>query len=334
MAITREHLRDYLLHVDERAVYHAYPRHMADNLRTDHRTMLALLTEAMLDGEASLHWEVQCPACHHEGEVDSLGETTGELQCSNCGGRFAAHVDDEIHVTFSPHPALRALSTAAGDPEYRQTILQTHRPTTGHDLLTVQAFRDWAQAQPLPSGESLEVRHVTLWFSDLSGSTALYARRGDPQAFQLVRGHFDVLFAAIDQAGGVVVKTIGDSVMAAFIVAENALRGAIACHTGLAEFNDQNSLSGDDRLMLKVGIHSGPSIMVTLNERLDYFGQTVNLASRISDLAGAGGIALSQAAFDAPGVESLLTAYPVEARKASVKGVDEPVVVNRFSVPV
>lgn len=55
MAITREHLRDYLLHADEKSLSRFYPRHIVDNLRTKHRPMLELLIDAMMDGEVVLH---------------------------------------------------------------------------------------------------------------------------------------------------------------------------------------------------------------------------------------------------------------------------------------
>lgn len=331
MTITLDHLRDYLLNADERAVWQAYPRYMAKQLDADHRSLLATLTDAMLKGLVTLQWGVECPACHARGEAPALAELTGIKTCPACQGQFAAHLDNDVHVTFSVHPSLRKLTDHAQDQEYHLNIVRSYQPTTGHELLTVQGFRNWAQNEVLPPGESLEVGYVAIWFSDLSGSTALYARRGDPQAFRLVREHFDVMFEAVNQSGGAVVKTIGDSVMAAYVSTADALNGAIASHRALAEFNRQRQIA-DDQLRLKVGLHSGPSIVVTLNERLDYFGQTVNLASRIEGQAGPGQVAFSQAAFDAPGVLDIAAQWPVEAVKTSVKGIEGQIVVNRFTV--
>ncbi|HEC22181.1 MAG TPA: hypothetical protein ENI95_04620, partial [Chloroflexi bacterium] len=198
MTLSREHLRDYLLHAEERAVYRVYPRHMAAELRAGYRSLLKLLVEATLEGEALLHWQLRCPICGATGDyASSLQEAHHETTCATCAATIVPHVDDEIFVTFSVHPALRRLGPHADDPDFQQSMAERFRPTTGHELLTIQTFRDWAQNQPLPTQESLEVRHVALWFSDLSGSTALYARRGDPRAFQLVRQHFDYLFEAV-----------------------------------------------------------------------------------------------------------------------------------------
>jgi class 3 adenylate cyclase len=46
-----------------------------------------------------------------------------------------------------------------------------------------------------------------------------------------------------------------------------------------------NEERGREDLLLKIGIHEGPCIAVTLNERQDYFGQTVNIAARVQGLA-------------------------------------------------
>ena len=333
MAVSYTHLRDYLLNADERAVHRAYPRHMAAGLFTDHRATLKLLAEATLRGDAVLHWEVRCPHCGHKGPyVDSLSQAKHDHTCAACSGTFVVHLDDEVRVTFSAHPALRPLGAAAADLAFKQHVAEQFPPTTGQELLTVQAFRDWAQNEPLPPHESLEVRHIALWFSDLRGSTALYARRGDPHAFRLVRQHFDYLFEAIDEASGAVVKTLGDSVMATFATGREAMQGALIGHRAMAAFNQRFSLEGDDRLALKVGVHAGPSIAVTLNERLDYFGQTVNLAARIAGLSQAGDVTFSQAVCDDPGVQDLLSAYPVERFEAPVRGLEEPVVVHRLTV--
>ena len=67
--------------------------------------------------------------------------------------------------------------------------------------------------------------------------------------------------------------------------------------------------------MLKVGVHAGPSVVVTLNDRLDYFGSTVNMAARLQGQSEGGDIVLSRAVADDPAVRPLLAALP-RARKA------------------
>src|SRR5262249_5594689 len=78
----------------------------------------------------------------------------------------------------------------------------------------------------------------------------------------------------------------------------------------------------DRELILKIGIHSGAAIAVTLNERLDYFGQTVNIAARVQSEAGADEIWLSPDIYDAGGVRGLVAPLDAEAKMSTLKGVE------------
>ena len=82
---------------------------------------------------------------------------------------------------------------------------------------------------------------------------------------------------------GAVVKTIGDAVMASFGDPANAVKAALAMQARIA----------DHELVLKLGIHVGPSVVVNLNDRLDYFGSTVNMAARLQGQSQGGDIVLS-----------------------------------------
>ena len=76
------------------------------------------------------------------------------------------------------------------------------------------------------------------------------------------------------------IKTIGDSVMAVFPRPVAALKALAAAQDLLA-----SPPAGSRPLLLKGGIHYGPCIAVTLNDRLDYFGSSVNLAARLAGLS-------------------------------------------------
>ena len=110
------------------------------------------------------------------------------------------------------------------------------------------------------------------------------------------------------------------------------MRSALAGHKAIAQFNDEQKLAENDRLQAKFGIHIGPSIIVTLNERLDYFGQTVNIASRVVDLAQGHGIAFTQPIQDEPDAVKLLADYAVETTHTPIKGLDDHLTVNRINV--
>ena len=76
-------------------------------------------------------------------------------------------------------------------------------------------------------------------------------------------------------------------------------------------------------------MHKGAAIAVTLNDRLDYFGQTVNIAARVQNLADADEIFVSQDVYDAAGVKDELAAFPVEAQTAQLRGVQQELPVFR-----
>lgn len=314
---TARMVRDYFTRAEASAIHRVPPSYLAARLGIDERTALGLLAEAMLGGTVELNWEIRCPTCNAHGPY-SLGHARHAETCPACSAHFEVGLDHEIEVTFSAHPSLRPDRPAAPASD---GAFAAFPPTSGHELLTVQAFRDWAQGEALPPGESLKVGHAAILFTDLAGSTALYARRGDPRAFGLVRAHFDALFSAIGGAGGAVVKTIGDSVMGAFTNAERALRAAILAHAAIAEFNRLNGLDGDEVLLLKAGLHAGPCIGVTLNGRLDYFGTTVNIAARIKDLARPGQVVLT-GAMRGPRSDAMLAGRRVERTIAQVRGLE------------
>jgi class 3 adenylate cyclase len=207
-----------------------------------------------------------------------------------------------------------------------EIIAMTEKPAlefepylSGGMLLTRQTFRRLFRSERVEDSEGLGVRQVTLLFTDLKGSTALYERLGDLNAYALVRQHFTLIAGAVQAHSGAVVKTIGDAVMAAFFRAEDAVSAALHM---LAEMSSFNRARGATDIILKIGAHSGHSIAVTLNENLDYFGQTVNIAARVQALADAGEICLSETVYTAPGVRDLLASHQVATCDVSLRGIE------------
>ena len=136
---------------------------------------------------------------------------------------------------------------------------------------------DWSFTEEpvsLPAEGGLEFKGSTLLFTDLKGSTVLYERLGDLRAYELVRQHFAVLRSIAAAAGGSIVKTIGDAVMASFADPLAAMHAVTRMHQAIEQL-------GEGELHLKIGVHSGSCIAVELNDRLDYFGRTVNIAARV-----------------------------------------------------
>jgi class 3 adenylate cyclase len=162
-------------------------------------------------------------------------------------------------------------------------LLAMRRPfLTAKRLLTNQTFRDIYGTETLDDDQRLKITSLTFLFTDLKGSTQLYQRVGDLAAFDLVRTHFRVLHEIVAAEAGAIVKTIGDAVMATFASPEHAVAAALRMREAMRRLNEQR---GSEDLILKIGIHEGPCLAVTLNERQDFFGQTVNIASRVQGLA-------------------------------------------------
>lgn len=198
---------------------------------------------------------------------------------------------------------------------------------TGKRLVNTQTFRDLFRTEVIHGGDGLSVKDLTVLFTDLKGSTALYDRIGDLNAFSLVRQHFESLGAVIRANSGAIVKTIGDAVMATFIDPCDAVNAALQF---LAEIEQLNRSLGSRDVILKIGLHKGALIAVTLNERLDYFGQTVNIASRVQGLADAEEIYLTDSIYEYPGVVELLKGYQVTSGDAQLRGIEREIKVYKI----
>jgi class 3 adenylate cyclase len=199
---------------------------------------------------------------------------------------------------------------------------------TAHRVTTMQAFRDLFANEILRPGDELEVSHITLIFTDLKDSTAFYERVGDATAYHLVHEHFAMLAETFRAHNGSIVKTIGDAVLAAFEEPADAVRAALAVQEKFREFN---ATPHDGEMILKLGVHAGRCIAVTLNDQLDYFGSTVNLAARLQSEAGGGEIIVSQALANDPVVAPLLRDYAMTTESRAIKGFAEPVTFHRLS---
>ena len=175
------------------------------------------------------------------------------------------------------------------------------------------------------------IRQVTILFTDLAGSTALYSQRGDSQAYSLVRQHFNLLFQIVDQHNGAVIKTIGDAIMAAFTSPNDGLKAAIAMQEEMQKFN-QTFSAIDQQLILKVGVHSGACISVTLNERSDYFGTTVNTAARVEGLSQGNDIIFTESLLSYAEAIVKTSNYQYQQSSANLKGLSEPITVFNMSI--
>ncbi len=211
-----------------------------------------------------------------------------------------------------------------------EQIAWNKNAVTAAKVTAMQEFRDLFSSEVLSPDQQIGIDHVTILFTDLQGSTSLYETVGDANAYGHVNKHFDYLIKRIGKNNGSVVKTIGDAVMAVFHLPEDGLRAALDIQQQLAEFNKEKQ----DPIVLKVGLHSGPAIAVTSNDRLDYFGRTVNLAARIQGQGAGGDIIFSRDYLEQPKLRAIVEqdGNRVETFPAKLKGIEERVELVRVCV--
>jgi len=129
-------------------------------------------------------------------------------------------------------------------------------------------------------------RLAAIMFTDMVGYSAL-AQRDDKLALELLEEHRRLLRAIFPQFNGVEIKTIGDAFLVEFASALEAAQCAIEIQRTLSKRN--HDVVHDRRIELKIGIHIGD----VMHRDGDVYGDGVNIASRIEQLAGAGGICVS-----------------------------------------
>jgi class 3 adenylate cyclase len=288
-------------------LYPLQPHKLAAGSNIELGRVLTILAMGVHQGVLDLFWEVDCQECGSPLlTFGNLSEAPQEdVACPVCQTATPVEVDHNLYVYFSLNSAffkepsgpggsfeLPAVNTLVKETLDDHLITKKTVPTefgessfppvTALDLMHIQFYQDFFTEQLLPVNMNLKVSRVSLIFTDLRDSTALYARIGDPRAYQLVRQHFDLLKTETLRHNGVMVKTIGDAVMASFKSEVEAVKAAMAFQQTIAQCNRENGAINENALVLKVGLYSGPCLLVNSNDQPDYFGTTVNLAARIA----------------------------------------------------
>jgi adenylate cyclase len=165
--------------------------------------------------------------------------------------------------------------------------------------------------QDAESGVGAASGSQTFLFADLSGFTALTEAHGDVQAAEMAAEFVEDAETAIAACDAELVKTIGDAVMIRCEDAAEAVRVGlrIACRVGeRAGFPS-----------VRVGMHTGAAV----NRNGDWFGNTVNVAARVTGAASGGQVLLTSATRDAAGSISGVTLH--QRGRRSLRNVSKPV---------
>ena len=278
------------------------------------------------------------PVTHAAQFIDVKGEPTRERQeLSVVFNKVRAPTGKTVlrpgplRLTLDNRSDARVLPTIAVAGDHLHNLLgKRKRFLTAKQLLTNQTFRDIYRTDTLDVDQRFKITSLTFVFTDLKGSTELYDRVGDLAAYDLVKAHFRVLNEVVAQEAGAVVKTIGDAVMATFPTPDRGLAAALRMREAMRELNGERR---HEDLTLKIGLHEGPCLAVTLNERLDYFGQTVNIAARVQGLAEARSIFATEPVVAYPGAACLLEQSGLRpvAQQFNLRGLSESMKV--FEIP-
>ncbi len=135
-------------------------------------------------------------------------------------------------------------------------------------------------------------KEVTILFTDICGYTRYTETRGDIRSRAMLQKHNDILMPLIQEHDGVVIKTIGDAVMATFDTPEEGVRSAISIQNALNVFNRDAEKS--EGIHVKIGINTGSALV----DDGDVFGDAVNVAARIQAKAGKDQILISENLFE------------------------------------
>jgi class 3 adenylate cyclase len=278
------------------------------------------------------------PVVHAAVFIESKGEPTRERReltvIYNEKGASALHQEmapGPLRLTIENQTGRRIVPGLFIAGERFHNLFVKSKPfLTAKRMFTNQTFRDLYRTDTLDVDQRLRIARLTVLFTDLKGSTELYDRVGDLAAYDLVREHFKVLTDVVRAQSGAVVKTIGDAVMATFPSPLHAVTAAMSMRDAIDRLNSQR---GADDLLVKIGVHQGPCLAVVSNERLDYFGQTVNIAARVQGLATSRPIFATDEVIADEEVRDYLSARGIapSQQRAALKGVADEVTV--YEIP-
>lgn len=204
----------------------------------------------------------------------------------------------EINLESQQRETLPAVSSGSqilivqNGPD-RELMIRIERSTDRDDVLTaaralaLPAFRELFPGEVLSPGQLAPASTITLFQACPDRSEELFKTLGEARAFLLIQATLRIVEARVKAEGGVVVKSVGEGLLAAFNEVSSAVRTALSLPKALDE--DQATFG----TTIKTSIHRGMAMVATINNQLDYFGQTPRVAGKLLDLAGQNQLAIT-----------------------------------------
>ena len=244
---------------------------------------------------------MQCPRCQYDNRKGAkfclkCGEKL-EVKCPTCGKQLpseAMFCDECGHKrTLLSEPLPKELSFSE-----KIEKIQRYIPAGLTEKILSQRNRI--------EGER---RHVTIMFCDMKGFTPLTEKLGPEKTFSLIDEVFVILVQKVHEYGGTVNELRGDGILALFgapIALEDApqraIRSALAIHREMLRFNERIKAGKEiPSVLFRIGINTGPVVVGTVGNDLrvqfTVVGDTINMASRMEDLAEPGTIYVTESTF-------------------------------------
>ncbi len=222
----------------------------------------------------------------------------------------------EDALAIPAHAALNLRNQTAGpllavleDPEW------TSQATTAAEVTTLAEFQQLFQAEMLAPGLEIAVKEVALFSSRLLPSGSLFAGATTSAEKTRRAAHLEFIGEQAAQRRGGVVKETGETVTVAFYRIVDAIAAAIGTRRAIAGWSAGRGI--EPPLELAMGVHAGPVTAFNGEDRLEYFGRTIDIARQL--------------AAEAPVGDVLLLARVFEPARASLPSELASLAVDRFS---
>lgn len=194
------------------------------------------------------------------------------------------HLDQSKPAAISPLVIGRQELTCRNTSD-RPLTIRIERTVERDDVLTAAKamttpmFRTLFPGEILSPGQLASASKVTLLQLHIQDFGLIENRLGEQQTFQLLQSFYRAVESQIKMGQGSIVKLIDDGLLAAFSRVSDAVQTAFALDTMLSRSDEFTAIK------IGMGIHRGMAMVATLNDRLDYFGQTPKITARLTQLA-------------------------------------------------
>ena len=234
-------------------------------------------------------------------------------------GDFQANRPEPIRLT----PGGQGLAFVNDHDE--ELVVRVERSAGRDDALTaarastLALFRELFPGEVLQAGQLVSIAQVTFLVAGLGyrhlqgGEATLFHKLGEARAFALVHDFFRTVDSVCQTHAGALIKTVSENALAAFDNPLTAIRAAL-------EIGGRPARLRQDGLAPRLALHRGPAFVATINDRLDYFGETVSVATAMPQHLTGGQLALTAGLANYSGVADLLSER--ELRLSLLQGIE------------